>query len=1524
MTKAEQMLAKAGFPNTKAGRAAFHKMYPSPQDYFKVYGDMGLTPTEFFKKYGYLDKDNDAKQEPDSDVDDMMYGDGGSIHIKPSKRGTFTAAATKHGKSVQGFASQVLANKENYSPAMVKKANFARNAAKWKHEDGGIVEQYGDGGGNTQDPRYVEYERFPKKDPGFGSNAPNTFWNYMSSLNRGRNYTNPHQGVKDAVINMHTITGSCESGTCYEFADGGVVDAYQLMGMPTPSMYGGGSTVHPTLTLSTEQNPNKASYLNSPYYQDVQSINSRNTLAGTFPISNDFNLTGSYSNANNGTYTAGAEYSLGDVLAGAGGKGPSRRYDNPDIAHRGSNSFLDTYGHLRAGVTNAGNQVVPYWGGDFTVAHQMGRVKGPNGLRQPKGTIYGNLELNQVEDPANNLFVNNDYGRANIGGSYNFGKGLGVYGEAGYDINRNSPRAEIGLKKTFADGGHITHYIPSYNFGHVQSAKNTYRHGYANGGDVYTQANNYNNWLIDPNRVNPNNPMPKYASGGFLNRLGNTWKDSMLLGVDNLTSIINPDIIGDKRYSGNTLFGDSPDTFTDLSHYTGEAINSIVPTALNFVVPGAGTALSAGQMLADRFIKDDPDRLNSKSGQNAAKMGMGLDIAGAVAGGLGAAGKLGTAGAKTASAAAKTAPKTLDTINKVSKGLKYTSLAADAYDTATNPNANWQDYATLGISTAGTVGGDLSSAGKSGLSKSIASLQPSVGTSYGPNSMQALKDMNKYSNIGAIGSEIGRTAKSGRAAMNLYNTGKNIDEYGVNAQTGLQGMNAIGSGLGAASQYSDNPNFQKASDIYNTASDAINYGANVYNTIDQKPTDILPYLQLAPGGVQTAMDLNNMFSNQRPYAFTSSSLGKHAMGGELTSADKEKQQADNPSMLENIGNGMQYVNGEFLKPTNVGANIIKQLMPDNKKAEKLATVLQLAGNMGSFGTYGSTPQGISGTGNFGNLSNAGGFGASNNFGKLGMLGNLTAGMGVTPSEAFNLYELSKQAMGGAVNAPEMMKYASGGTTGYNTYDLAQLSKDNNLMDNSRLLGYNLVGTDKFDDGGMTQNPTQINVEKGELLVNKDGKILTEYRGGGMVPHPADGSMDERGTVPAQEGQFVITKKLAPNYKDAMKNNDSLYAAAMRNNIAFDKQRKEAKQQEQQAMAQQMMAAKFGGMVRGYGYGGYVPKMGAGGPPDEENGIPYIQSNPYTTAINPLSIGSNYGIQPTTMANVVPMAIRPDKNAFITSQVYGTNPNTSYGPWNAANAPTSSTPPAAPAQDLQDSQGPFMNEGLYGNRNYYQFDDNPNNVNTPYTVTPTTNNKYLNLSAEELAKLRQARKDKLTNAAILAGMGLPAAYNILSSAFGKRTHINPQTVAPLQWTNLSGEAQRRALAEAYATSKYNTPIGSGYLAERTKRAADYMTAVAKLEQDIANTNAQGRMAVAEKNAAIAGSNADRNLQAQLYDRQVDAARQSAMATGFSNIGKIADAYRQEQAYKKGVYPNLGPNLAFVNGEWVLVNNKKTGE
>lgn len=61
------------------------------------------------------------------------YNSGKDIRIKPSKRGTFTKAAKQHGMSVQGFANKVLKNPSKYSATMRKKANFAHNAASWKH-----------------------------------------------------------------------------------------------------------------------------------------------------------------------------------------------------------------------------------------------------------------------------------------------------------------------------------------------------------------------------------------------------------------------------------------------------------------------------------------------------------------------------------------------------------------------------------------------------------------------------------------------------------------------------------------------------------------------------------------------------------------------------------------------------------------------------------------------------------------------------------------------------------------------------------------------------------------------------------------------------------------------------------------------------------------------------------------------------------------------------------------------------------------------------------------------------------------------------------------------------------------------------------------------------------------------------------------------------------------------------------------------------------------------------------------------
>lgn len=63
---------------------------------------------------------------------------GSGIHIKEKNKGKFTKSAKAAGQSVQEHAKSVL-NDPNATPLQKKRANFARNAAKWKHQNGGNV-----------------------------------------------------------------------------------------------------------------------------------------------------------------------------------------------------------------------------------------------------------------------------------------------------------------------------------------------------------------------------------------------------------------------------------------------------------------------------------------------------------------------------------------------------------------------------------------------------------------------------------------------------------------------------------------------------------------------------------------------------------------------------------------------------------------------------------------------------------------------------------------------------------------------------------------------------------------------------------------------------------------------------------------------------------------------------------------------------------------------------------------------------------------------------------------------------------------------------------------------------------------------------------------------------------------------------------------------------------------------------------------------------------------------------------------
>jgi hypothetical protein len=127
----------------------------------------------------------DTSQEMLSSDDDMKYG---GIKLDPKKKGTFKAQATKMGMSVQEAAEHILNNKEEYSPEMVKKANFARNFAK---ELGGQMYQMAEGG--TIPARYKNLG-FTKVGVKKQSTRPGKKW--MVLAKKGDQYKVVHGGWK--------------------------------------------------------------------------------------------------------------------------------------------------------------------------------------------------------------------------------------------------------------------------------------------------------------------------------------------------------------------------------------------------------------------------------------------------------------------------------------------------------------------------------------------------------------------------------------------------------------------------------------------------------------------------------------------------------------------------------------------------------------------------------------------------------------------------------------------------------------------------------------------------------------------------------------------------------------------------------------------------------------------------------------------------------------------------------------------------------------------------------------------------------------------------------------------------------------------------------------------------------------------------------------------------------------------------------------------------------------------------------
>jgi len=138
-----------------------------------------------------FEESSEEEESEEENEEETEMKRGGSIKIRPSRKGTFKAQATKMGMSVQEAAEYILRHKDEFTPLMVKKANFAKNFAK---ELGGEIynlEKFKNGGGIPQRYRNLGFTRVGAKRR---STRPGKKW--MVLAKKGDQYKVVHGGYK--------------------------------------------------------------------------------------------------------------------------------------------------------------------------------------------------------------------------------------------------------------------------------------------------------------------------------------------------------------------------------------------------------------------------------------------------------------------------------------------------------------------------------------------------------------------------------------------------------------------------------------------------------------------------------------------------------------------------------------------------------------------------------------------------------------------------------------------------------------------------------------------------------------------------------------------------------------------------------------------------------------------------------------------------------------------------------------------------------------------------------------------------------------------------------------------------------------------------------------------------------------------------------------------------------------------------------------------------------------------------------
>jgi hypothetical protein len=187
------------------------------------------------------------------------------IEIKPENKGKFTRWAKARGMSVSEAYNKVMGNTDNYPPSVVKMANFAKNAAGWKKEEGGEFESHFMYKGDRKIRARDMATHLRLKEAGYNHEAPKAADGVETGAVQNSEQGNDNLNMMSSFLNASNTTETDTSKDPVKTKNKGLINNLEDEGILEPGpMY-----INPAIFNNNEFNLGKAANVLMSGYEDM-------------------------------------------------------------------------------------------------------------------------------------------------------------------------------------------------------------------------------------------------------------------------------------------------------------------------------------------------------------------------------------------------------------------------------------------------------------------------------------------------------------------------------------------------------------------------------------------------------------------------------------------------------------------------------------------------------------------------------------------------------------------------------------------------------------------------------------------------------------------------------------------------------------------------------------------------------------------------------------------------------------------------------------------------------------------------------------------------------------------------------------------------------------------------------------------------------------------------------------------------------------------------------------------------------